>query len=197
MSAVFYVDDSGPGITRIKVGKKWKYVDARGRQITRASEIERLNKIGLPPAYRDAWFCPKPDGHIQAIGWDAKGRKQYRYHVAFRAARETEKYGRCSEFGMALPLIRKRVESDLDRPASDRDAVLAAIVRLLDRGRVRIGNHSYARANASFGATTLQTDHVVVKGATVKFDYVGKSGKTQSFSIDDKRLARVVRQVPR
>lgn len=188
-----YVDNSQPGISRLKSGKGWKYADARGRTITRRAEISRLDAIALPPAYRNAWFCPHADGHIQAVGWDAKGRKQYRYHSEFRAAQESEKYARCAEFGTVLTKIRKRVDQDLAHRKVRRDTVLAAIVRLLDRGRVRIGNESYARSNNSFGATTLRKRHVAVKAQSVYFDYIGKSGKAQSLKIEDRRLARVVR----
>ena len=189
-----YVDDSMPGISRQKSGKTWAYFSARGRRITRQTEIDRLNAVALPPAYTNAWFCPQPDGHIQAVGWDAKGRKQYRYHTEFRTAREADKYARCSEFGLALPAIRKRVEADLDRRQIDRNTVLAAVVRFLDRGRVRIGNETYARTNKSYGATTLRKRHATVNGHSVMFDYVGKSGKAQAVKIEDARLARVVRK---
>ena len=192
--AVRYVDDSAPGITRIKKGKGWCYYDERGRKITRLAEIDRLDAIALPPAYADAWFCPKRDGHIQAVGWDAKGRKQYRYHTAFRSAREADKYARCADFGMVLPAIRNKVETDLSRVKIDRDTTIAAVVRLLDRGSVRVGNESYARANKSYGATTLRKRHAHVKGKLVLLEYVGKSGIIQSIRVEDKRLARVVRR---
>jgi DNA topoisomerase I len=188
-----YVDSSEPGISRLKSGKGWKYLDIRGREIKRRSEIERLNAIALPPAYRNAWFCIHANGHIQAVGWDTKARKQYRYHTEFRVAKENDKYSRCAEFGKALSKIRKKVDRDLSHRKVIRDTVVAAVVRLLDRGRVRIGNESYARNNKSFGATTLRRRHVVVKAQSVYFDYIGKSGKVQSLKIEDKRLARVVR----
>ncbi len=191
---VRYVDDSGPGITRKKSGRSWQYFDVKGRRITRRTEIDRLNAIALPPAYTDAWFCPRPDGHLQAVGWDARGRKQYRYHIGFRTAREADKYSRCGSFADALPAIRARVERDLAQRNIDRDAVLAAVVRLLDRGRVRVGNEVYAQSNKSYGATTLRKRHVEVKGEAVKFDYIGKSGKAQLLKIEDKRLARVVKR---
>jgi DNA topoisomerase I len=189
-----YVDDSVPGVTRTKSGKSWRYFDAKGRPITRRGEIERLNAIALPPAYVDAWFCPHRNGHIQAVGWDAKGRKQYRYHIDFRSAREADKYALCADFGRALPAIRKRVERDLARRAINRDTIIAAVVRLLDRGRVRIGNENYARANKSYGATTLRKRHVRVFGKSINLEYVGKSGKMQAIRIEDNRLARVVRR---
>lgn len=189
-----YVDDSLPGISRRRAGRGWAYRDAGGRRITDRAEIDRLNAIALPPAYRDCWFCPSPDGHILATGYDEKGRKQYRYHPDFRAAQDEEKYGRCAAFGRALPLIRARVEADLAARTLGRETVLAAIVRLLDLGRVRIGNDSYAKANKSFGATTLQDRHARIRGGTLKLEYRGKSGKMQRLTIADRRLARVVRR---
>ncbi len=189
-----YVDDQGPGIVRQKSGKTWVYSDARGQSIKRRSEIERLNAIALPPAYTNAWFCPSADGHIQAVGWDAKGRKQYRYHAAFTMARDADKYARCVEFGRSLPDIRKAVERDLAKRTMDRQTIIAAVVRLLDRGQVRIGNESYARSNKSYGATTLRKHHARVRGANVMLNYVGKSGKVQAVQIEDKRLARVIRR---
>ncbi len=189
-----YVDDQGPGIARQRLGKKWVYIDAKGRAVEHHADLTRLNGIALPPAYRDAWFCPYADGHIQAVGWDAKGRKQYRYHPEFISARDADKYARCVEFGQALSKIRKAVEHDLAKRAVDRQTVVAAVVRLLDRGQVRIGNETYARSNKSYGATTLRKRHARVTGAKVMLDYVGKSGKVQIVRIEDHRLARVVRR---
>ena len=189
-----YVDTTDPGITRLKDKDGWRYLDVHGRPILRRSEITRLNAVALPPAYENAWYCPHADGHIQAVGWDAKGRKQYRYHTEFRTTKENEKYSRCAEFGHALSKIRKQVERDLGQRKLLRSTVVAAVVRILDRGRVRVGNENYARSNKSFGATTLRKRHVTVKSQAVYFDYIGKSGKAQSIRIDDKRLARVVRR---
>nr|WP_245842901.1 DNA topoisomerase IB [Sphingomonas laterariae] len=172
----------------------WAYFSAAGKRITRRSTIDRLNAIALPPAYRDAWFCRDERGHIQAIGWDEKGRKQYRYHADFRAAQDAAKYDRCADFGRALPRIRARVEQDLARRALDRDRVVAAIVRLLDLGRVRIGNPGYTKANRSFGATTLRSRHAEVHGHRVRLEYRAKSGKIQQLTISDARLARIVRR---
>lgn len=194
-----YVDDTDPGITRQRIGPdgaqtRWAYFDARGRRITRRAEIDRLNAIALPPAYVDAWFCPRPNGHIQAIGWDERGRKQYRYHPDFRAARDAAKYDRCADFGRALPAIRAAVERDLARPTLGRDRVVAAVVRLLDLGRVRVGNEAYAKANRSFGATTLRHRHANVRGHSIHLEYMGKSGKLRRLSIRDARLSRLVRR---
>ena len=189
-----YVDDALPGITRRRCGRGWAYFDARGQRIADRDEIDRLNRVGLPPAYKDAWFCPSPEGHIQAIGYDEKGRKQYRYHPDFRAQQEAAKYDRCASFGRALPLLRARVEEDLLEGRPTRDAVIAAVVRLLDLGHVRVGNEAYAQANRSFGATTLRTRHVKVAGKTVKMRFKGKSGQLQELSITDRNLTRLVKQ---
>jgi DNA topoisomerase-1 len=189
-----YVDDDLPGITRHRAGRGWAYIDAHGERITDRDEIDRLNAIGMPPAYRDCWFCPSPHGHIQAIGYDDKGRKQYRYHVDFRAAQDAEKYAGCAEFGRMLPLLRRQVESDLAARGIDKRTAVAAVVRLLDLGHVRVGNEAYRRENGSFGATTLRTRHAAVKGARLRLCYKGKSGKMQELTIADRRLSTVVRR---
>jgi DNA topoisomerase-1 len=190
-----YVDDSLPGISRKKMKLGWGYYDADGARIIDREEIDRLNAIGMPPAYGDCWFCPSPDGHIQATGYDDRGRKQYRYHLAFRAAREAEKYDACAGFGRALPLLRARIESDLATRALGKDRTLAAVVRLLDLGKVRVGNEQYARDNKSFGATTLRRRHADVKGRTLRLCYKAKSGKVRTLAITDAALLRFVRSV--
>ena len=187
-----YVDDALPGISRKKLTHGWAYYAPDGARITDREEIDRLNAIGMPPAYHDCWFCPSPHGHIQATGLDDKGRKQYRYHAEFRAAQDAAKYGRCGDFGRALPLVRARVDEDLTGGRLDKARVVAAIVRLLDLGHIRVGNEAYAKANKSFGATTLRDRHAAVRGATVSLRYTGKSGKEQRITIEDKRLARLV-----
>jgi DNA topoisomerase-1 len=189
-----YVDDDLPGITRRRAGKGWAYCDAHGERITDRDEIDRLNAIGMPPAYKDCWFCPSPDGHIQAIGYDDKGRKQYRYHPDFRAAQEAEKYAGCADFGRMLPLIRRQVESDLALRKLDKRTAVAAVVRLLDLGHVRVGNETYAKENGSFGATTLRTRHAAVRGARLKLCYKGKSGKMQELTVEDRRLSTIVKR---
>ena len=189
-----YVDDDLPGITRRRAGRGWAYHDGHGNRITDRDEINRLNRIGMPPAYRDCWFCPSPDGHIQAIGYDDKGRKQYRYHLDFRARQEAEKYAGCADFGRMLPLIRRQVESDLANRRLDKRTAVAAVVRLLDLGHVRVGNEAYAKENGSFGATTLRNRHAAVRGARLKLCYLGKSGKMQKLTIDDRRLSAIVKR---
>lgn len=194
MPSLCFVDDAGPGITRRKAGRGWAYFDPDGRRITDRDEIDRLNRIALPPAYRDAWFCPDPTGHIQATARDEKGRKQYRYHPDFRAAQESEKFDRCADFGRALPKIRARVEADLSARGLTRDVAVAAVVRLLDLGKVRVGNEDYARANKSFGATTLRDRHASIKGGRLTLCFRGKSAKMQRLTIENRRLARIVRK---
>nr|WP_277998495.1 DNA topoisomerase IB [Sphingomonas liriopis] len=190
-----YCDDSKPGITRKKVRNGWAYYRADGDRITDRDEIDRLNAVGLPPAYRDAWFCPKANGHIQAIGWDEKGRKQYRYHADFREAQEAAKYEKCADFGHCLPKIRARVADDLASRGLAKDRAIAAVVRLLDIGHIRVGNEAYAEANQSYGATTLRKRHGSVRGNTLKLRYKGKSGKTRDLTITDKRLAATVKKM--
>ena len=183
-----------PGITRKRAGHGWAYFKPDGERITDRDEIDRLNKIALPPAYTDAWYCPWANGHILATGIDARGRKQYRYHPDFRAQQEADKYERCADFGRALPKLRAKVTKDLAGRKLARDTVVAAVVRLLDLGHIRVGNEAYAKTNKSFGATTLRNRHVRVKGPKLRLEYVGKSGKKQRLTIEDRRLARIVRQ---
>ncbi len=189
-----YVDDSKPGITRRRRGRYWQYFDARGKRVTDRNEIDRLNAIGLPPAYHDAWFCPSPHGHIQATGYDGRDRKQYRYHPDFREWQEAAKYDRCAEFGKVLPKLRRRVETDLRKRKLSRDTIVAAVVRLLDSGRIRVGNEAYAQSNRSYGATTLRNRHATVAGRTVKMRFKAKSGIEREFRITDATLSRVVKQ---
>lgn len=195
MTKLIYVDDSLPGISRKRSGKGWAYFDAHGKRIADAEERMRLNAIALPPAYRDAWFCPAANGHILAIGYDDRGRKQYRYHPDFRAAREAEKFEGCSGFGRLLPLVRKRVEEDLAGNALTRERIVASVVRLLDLGAIRVGNEQYAKGNRSFGATTLRQRHAEVTGKTLKLRFKAKSGVLRELSLTDGHLARLVRKM--
>ena len=184
-----------PGITRKKAGRQWAYFDADGERITDREEIDRLNKIALPPAYTRAWFCPDPNGRILATGFDDRGRKQYRYHPGYRTHQEAEKFDRTAEFGGLLPKLRKRVERDLAGATLSRERAIASVVRLLDLGAVRVGNESYARSNKSFGATTLRMRHVTVSGKTVKLRFKAKSGKLCEVAVTDLRLAHFVRKM--
>ncbi len=191
---IIYCDNTQPGITRRKMRHGWGYFDPDGARITDRAEIDRLNAVGLPPAYRDAWFSTRANGHIQAVGWDEKGRKQYRYHLDFRATREAAKYDGCAGFGTKLPKLRAQVEADLKLPGLSREKAVAAVVRLLDIGHVRVGNEGYAKANNSFGATTLRNRHAKVAGSALKLKFKAKSGKERVMTITDRSLSRFVRK---
>ena len=181
-----------PGITRQTQKLGWAYFAPDGKRITDREEIDRLNKVALPPAYTDAWYCPYPDGHLQATGIDARGRKQYRYHDDFRARRDKSKFATMPEFGAVLPKLRKRVEADLKQRKLGRDTVLAAVVRLLDTQHIRIGNEQYARTNKSFGATTLRNRHLVKQGSKLRMKFTGKHGIVHEVAITDANLKRIV-----
>jgi len=190
-----YVDDSViPGITRKRRGRYWQYFAADGMRITDRDEIDRLNAIGMPPAYERCWFCPDANGHIQAIGYDAKGRKQYRYHPLFREQQESRKYERLALFGRALPKLRKKVEEDIQGRALSAETVVAAVVRLIDETQMRIGNEEYAKENKSFGATTLRNRHAKVQSGKLKLSYTGKHGIKRTVTITDKNLARIAKR---
>jgi DNA topoisomerase I len=186
--------DAEPGITRKRMGRHWAYFDADCNRITDREEIERLNAIGLPPAYTDAWFCADPDGHLQATGIDARGRRQYRYHPDFREKRESAKYEGLLEFGKALPRLRRRVEQDLKRRTLTRETVLAAVVRLLDTEHLRIGNEEYAKSNNSYGATTLRSRHLKRTGHALMMRFTGKHGIVREVTITDSNLKRICRR---
>ncbi len=192
-SRIVHANDSLPGISRQALKRGWAYYLPDGTRITDREEIDRLNAVGMPPAYRDCWFCLKPNGHIQATGYDDRGRKQYRYHPEFRAAREAEKYGGCAAFGRALPKLRARIEADLSIRGLRKERTLAAVVRLLDLAKVRVGNEQYAAANKSFGATTLRRRHLDLKGQQMRLRYRAKSGREHDLTISDRRLLRFVR----
>jgi DNA topoisomerase-1 len=189
-----YVDDSGPGITRKRRGRYWMYFDADGNRITDREEIDRLNAVGMPPAYERCWFCPYPNGHLQAVGFDAKGRKQYRYHPDFRAEQENKKYERLAAFGRSLPKLRKKVEEDIAGKPTSYEAVLAAIVRLIESTHMRVGNEEYAQENKSFGATTLRNRHAKVGRGNVKLTYAGKHGIKRTVTITDRNLVRIAKR---
>lgn len=184
--------DSEPGYTRRKHGRYWQYFDEEGERLTDRDEIDRLNAIALPPAYEHAWFCKDANGHLQATGVDARGRKQYRYHADFRARRDKKKYTGTLEFGAALPRLRKKVAADLKKPALSRDAVMAAVVRLLDTEYLRVGNEQYAKENKSFGATTLRSRHVKKRGSKLMMRFTGKHGIVHEVPITDRNLKRIV-----
>jgi DNA topoisomerase-1 len=188
-----YVTDAVPGITRRRAGKGFSYRGPGDEPIRDRDEIQRIRALAIPPAWTDVWICPQPNGHIQATGRDARGRKQYRYHPRWREVRDENKYGRLITFGRRLPAIRARVDEDLRRRGLSREKVLAAAVRLLDDTLIRVGNLEYARTNESFGLTTLQDEHVEIDGAELRFSFRGKSGKDHDVEFRDRRLARVVK----
>jgi len=171
-----YSSDDRPGIRRRRRGRGFQYLDAHGRTITDREERARIDALAVPPAWTDVWICPSPNGHLQATGRDARGRKVYRYHPRFRARRESAKYERLVAFARALPAIRRRVDRDLSRPGLPREKVLAAVVRLLELTLIRVGNDEYARLNRSFGLTTLRDRHASVRGTSIRFRFRGKSG---------------------
>jgi DNA topoisomerase-1 len=186
--------DTEPGIARKRMDRYWAYFDARGKRITDREEIDRLNAIALPPAYEKAWFCTDPNGHLQATGVDARGRKQYRYHPDYRKKRDSAKYEGLLEFGKSLPRLRRRVERNVKRRTLSRDTVLAAVVRLLDTEHMRIGNEEYAKENKSFGATTLRSRHLRRKGHSLVMRFTGKHGIVHEAKITDTNLKRVCRR---
>lgn len=189
-----YVNDQLPGIQRLKHGPNFRYAEPNGRAVTDPDELRRIKALAIPPAWTDIWICPVPNGHLQATGHDAKGRKQYRYHPDWRSVRDGTKYNRMIEFGRVLPKIRERVAADLQRPGLPKTKVLATVVRLLEVSLIRVGNEEYARQNKSFGLTTLRDRHVEVAGSTVRFQFRGKSGKQHEVLVDDPRLARIVKR---
>ena len=187
-----YADDARPGITRVGRGTGFSYHRPDGELV--ADDVrERIEALVIPPAWQDVWISPDPSGHLQATGRDAKGRKQYRYHDGWNAHRNRLKFDRMVGFGRALPDVRQRVEADLRKRSLGREKVLALCVRLLDETLVRVGNEAYADANETYGLTTIRDKHVSFSGSEVRFEFVGKSGKSQSLAVTDKRLARLVK----
>jgi DNA topoisomerase-1 len=189
-----YVSDTEPGIRRQRRGDQFLYFDPQGRQISDPNELQRIKSLGIPPAWTDVWICPRANGHLQATGRDAKRRKQYRYHARWREVRDETKYGRVIAFGLALPRIRARVERDLRRPELSRAKVLATVVRLLETTLIRVGNQEYARDNKSYGLTTMRDKHVIVDDRKLTFRFRGKSGKQHKITLNDRRLARIVKR---
>jgi DNA topoisomerase I len=189
-----YSTDQGAGFTRRRRGRGFSYQDQDGKTIRDPEVLARIRSIVIPPAWTDVWICPWPNGHLQATGRDARGRKQHRYHPDFRAAREEAKFGRLVEFASALPRIRKRVDRDLARPGVPREKVLAAVIRLLELTLIRVGNDEYMRLNQSFGLTTLRGRHVRVEGTAIRFRFKGKGGAPHEVGLRDRRLATVIRR---
>jgi len=188
-----YASDLDPGIRRRKAGHGFNYLDPNGKPVTDEPTLDRIRKLTIPPAWTDVWIAPSSQAHIQATGRDVKGRKQYRYHEGWREVRDEHKYDRLIAFGRALPKLRKRVEQDLARRGLPREKVLAAVIRVMEITLIRVGNEEYAKANKSFGLTTLRDRHARIAGGKAVFEFRGKSGKMHSTGFHDRRLARVVK----
>lgn len=189
-----YVSTDSPGISRKRKGKGFTYFDVRGKGVRNSETLARIASLVIPPAWEKVWICPSPRGHVQAVGWDARGRKQYRYHEKFRAFRDENKYERMLDFVKALPKIRRRVNADLKKRGMPKDKVLAAIVRLLETTLIRVGNEEYAHQNKSYGLTTLHNNHAKVRGSAIRFHFRGKSGVDHAIDLEDPRIAKIVRK---
>jgi len=191
---LLFTSDRDPGIWRMRRGRGFVYRHANGKAVREEVHLARIRSLAIPPAYRDVWICVSPRGHLQATGYDDRGRKQYRYHARWRSHRDAQKFDHILEFGRALPRIRRRVAQDLRKTGLPRERVLATIVKLLDSTLVRVGNEEYARANGSFGLTTLRNRHVSVSGDTLHFEFRGKSGIFHRVTVNDPAVARIVRR---
>ncbi len=190
---LIYTQDDAPGITRVRRGRGFSYHAPDGGLIRDVKTLTRIRMLAIPPAYQQVWICPKPNGHIQATGRDDRGRKQYRYHAAFRASQDEAKFARLAKFGAALPEMRERISADLRARSTSRRCVIATIVHLLDCTAIRIGNAPYAQQNRSYGLTTLRQRHVTLESSTIRFRFAGKGGKKWDVSLRDRRVARVLR----
>jgi DNA topoisomerase-1 len=188
-----YASPDEPGVHRRRSGKGFVYKDAGGGRISDPAILARIKSHAIPPAWTEVWICADPSGHLQATGHDQRGRKQYRYHPAFRARQEEAKFRHTIAFAEALPALRGRVAADMAAPGLGRDKVLATIVNLLDTTMIRVGNPAYEKQNNSFALTTLLARHVSVEGPTLKFQFKGKSGRVWRLSVRNARVARVVR----
>ncbi|MBO1906710.1 DNA topoisomerase IB [Microvirga sp. 3-52] len=192
-AGLLYVSDEEPGIRRRKSGKGFTYTRPDGKTVEDGSTLERIKSLAIPPAYTDVWICAKANGHIQATGRDAKGRKQYRYHPAFREVRESTKYEHMLEFAKGLPAIRKTIDEHMSLRGLPREKVLATVVHLLENTLIRVGNSDYVKQNKSYGLTTLRDPHVKVEGGELRFQFKGKSGKTWRLQVKDRRVAKIVK----
>jgi len=189
-----YKTDQTAGIRRVRAGTGFRYVRPSGKAVTDAAELGRIRSLVIPPAWTDVWISPDPNSHLQATGRDARGRKQYRYHPRWRSVRHETKFDRMVPFGRTLPALRDRIAADLRQPALTKSKVVAAVVQLLEKTLIRVGNTEYARTNGSFGLTTLRDRHVRIRGGSVQFQFVGKSGVKQVVRLSDARLARIVKR---
>ena len=194
-SGLIYVSDAQPGLHRRRRGKTFYFVDAQQRRVTQAQTLDRIRQLAIPPAYTDVWICRHERGHLQATGRDARRRKQYRYHPKWRTTRDDGKFSRMIEFGTHLPRLRRRLKRDLALPGLPKEKILAVVVTLLDETLIRVGNEEYARANRSYGLTTLRDHHVkFLRDGRASFAFRGKSGREHEVVLDDRRLARIIRK---
>jgi DNA topoisomerase-1 len=189
-----YVTDESPGITRKRVGSWFRFYNIEDKPIKSPAELNRIRSLAIPPTWRDVWICPKENGHLQATGIDARGRKQYLYHPDWRTVRDEVKYGSLIPFARVLPKIRARVDEAMKLPSLTREKVLATIVKLSEISLIRIGNEEYARTNNSFGLTTMHNRHAEVSGLTARFQFLGKSGKRHTVQVSHRRIAAIVRK---
>jgi len=192
-AGLVYAATDAPGIRRLRRGRGFVYLDAKGRQISDVKVLDRIHHLVIQPAWRDVWICADPAGHIQATGLDERGRRQYRYHDAFRAERDQAKFEHLIAFAEALPRLRRRIDADMRTQGLGRDKVLATIVLLLERTLCRVGNTAYARENHSYGLTTLLARHARLDGSELQLAFKGKSGRIWRLSLQDRRIARVIR----
>ena len=192
-AGLIHVSDQAPGIRRTGQAPDFRYTGPDGKRIRDATTLARIRQLAIPPAYADVWICGDANGHIQAIGRDARGRRQYRYHPRWREVRDGNKFAHLVHFARGLPALRARVEADIARPGLPREKLLATVVWLLEATLARVGNEEYARLNKSFGLTTLRNRHVAVQGAEMRFQFRGKSGKDWRLRIQDRRIARILR----
>jgi DNA topoisomerase-1 len=189
-----YINDAEPGFTRARPGGRVVYRDAGGRVVRHSRILDRIRSLAIPPAWTHVWICVHANGHLQATGRDARGRKQYRYHPDWTAERDRGKYDRMIEFGLALPAVRRRVAADMKKAPFSRPFMLGTVVKLLEKTLIRIGNREYAQANKSFGLTTLRDEHVQVTGSCVRFHFRAKSGVMQHVELNDAALARILKR---
>jgi DNA topoisomerase I len=192
-AGLVYASDESSGIRRRKAGKGFSYRGPDGKTINDEATLKRIRSLAIPPAWSDVWICPKVNGHIQATGRDAKGRKQYRYHPQFREVREGVKFEHVMDFARSLPIIRAKVTEDMSLRGLPREKVLATTVHLLETTLIRVGNDDYAKQNNSYGLTTLRDPHVKVEGSELRFQFNGKSGKTWRLKVKDRRVAKIVK----
>ena len=193
LAGLHYASPEGTGFKRVRVGRGFKYIDSGGQPVRDRAFVRRARSLVIPPAWASVWVSADPDGHIQAVGWDAKGRKQYRYHPLYREVRDHAKFDRLTDFGRVLPKIRAAVRADLAPKGLPQRKVVAVVVRLLEETCIRVGNEEYERLNGSFGLTTMKTRHVTIEGSELRFRFKGKSGQAHDILMKDTRLARIVR----